>query len=553
MPQPEQWDVPTLAKILRRRVKSIALLAVVAMAAALGFSLLQTREYTATAGILFRQQNLDQALLGTTALPPSTDPTRQASTNLALASLPAIAEQAGAALAPTLSRSEVQRKVTVSAASEAEVVDVAATDREPRRAAAVANAYATKVVQFQRSTGRDAVSTARAQLQDQLASLGPAGKHSAQAKALRAREQQLALLSSLQTGNAEVVQPALAPTSPSSPSTVRNAVLGLLVGLVLGVALALIREGFDRRVKDVESLEETFGAPVLATVIDMADAEAATESFRTLRAQLRYFSVDRNIRTVLVTSAVAGEGKTTVASHLAGAAGALPGSRILLIEADLREGDLAEVLGVEQSPGLVQVLNRELDLRAAIQRPKRLGDADAEIGAAPCFDVLVAGATPPNAAEMLESQSMVALLASASADYDLIIIDTAPFLLVADAMPLLRSVSGVLAVASVGTTKRDALHFLRRQLRQVDAPVLGVVANRVLAHDLAGGYGYGYGYGNPEHRSPQSSQPAAPSARPGAPSEPQPEPAVIWANPRLTGGQGPAMSQQSSTTTDRCA
>jgi polysaccharide biosynthesis transport protein len=497
MPQSEQWDVPMLAKILRRRSKSIALLAVVAMAAAFAFSLAQTREYTATAGILFRQQNLDQALLGSTALPPSSDPTRKASTNLTLVSLPTIAEQTGTALVPKLSRTEVQRKISVSAASQSEVVNVSATDRVPGRAVDIANAYAAQVVQFQRSTDHEAISTAKAQLQAQLASLGAAAKNSAQAKMLRAREQQLAVVSSLQTGEAEVVQPATKPTSPSSPSIARNAVLGLLVGLVLGVALALVREGFDRRIKDVENLEEIFGAPVLAAVADMTDAEPATESFRTLRAQLRYFSIDKNIRTVLVTSAVAGEGKTTVASNLARAAGALPGSRILLIEADLRKGDLAGVLDLEQSPGLVQVLSGEIYLHSAIQRPKRFGEA----GDPPAFDVLVAGAAPPNAAEMLDSHSMVALLATASADYDLIIIDTAPLLLVADAMPLLRSVSGVIAVASLGSTKRDALQFLRKQLSQVDAPVLGLVANRVSAQDVAGGYGYGYGYRNSEQRS----------------------------------------------------
>jgi capsular exopolysaccharide synthesis family protein len=501
-----------LAKVLRRRFKSIALLAVVAMAAALAFSLAQTREYTATSGILFRQQDLDQALLGAAALPPSSDPTRQASTNLALVSLPTIAERTGAALTPPLSSTQVQSKISVSANSQSEVVDVSATDRLPARAANIANAYAAQVVRFQRATDQATISAARAQLQAQLSSLGAAAKNSAQAKVLRARIQQLNVVSSLQTGEAEIVQPAMKPTSPSSPKIPRNAVLGLLVGLILGIALALLREGFDRRIKDVESLEEIFGAPALAAVADTPDAESATESFRTLRAQLRYFSIDKNIRTVLVTSAVAGEGKTMVSSQLARSAGALPGARTLLIEADLRDGDLADVLGVEQSPGLVQVLSGEIGLHGAIQRAQRLGERAGEAGDTPAFDVLVAGATPPNAAEMLDSQAMVTLLATASADYDLIIIDTAPLLLVADAMPLLRSVSGVLAVASLGGTKRDALQFLRKQLSQVDAPVLGLVANRVPAHDLAGGYGYGYGYGNSKRHSPPAAAPPSTGA-----------------------------------------
>jgi tyrosine-protein kinase len=495
-----------VAKVLRRRMLSIALLALVTMTAALGFSVLQGRKYTATSAILFRQQNLDQTLLGNTALPRSTNPTFQASTNMTLVSLPGIAEHSGAALRPPLSRSQVAGKVSISAASQSDVIDVSASDRIPGRAAEIANAYATEAVQFQRDTDRQAVSTARAQVHAQLASLGSAAKRSPEANALRTREQQLALVSSLQIGNAEVVQPALAPTAPSSPTTLRNAVLGLLVGLVLGVGLTLVREGFDRRVKDLESLEQLFGAPVLASIPDMKDAASAEESFRILRAQLRYFSVDKNIRTVLVTSAVPGEGKTTVARHLARAAAALPHSRVLLIEADLRKGDLASVLGVDRAPGLVQVLSGETDLGSAIQRATGLDDLGDEAGD---LEVLVAGATPPNAAEMLESLSMTSLLAEASADYDLIIIDTAPLLLVADAIPLLRSVSGVLAVTFLGDTRRDALHFLRRQLSQVEAPVLGLVANRVLPQDVAGGYGYGYGYGY-RRSAGGSSEPRAP-------------------------------------------
>jgi capsular exopolysaccharide synthesis family protein len=284
----------------------------------------------------------------------------------------------------------------------------------------------------------------------------------------------------------------------------------LLVGLVLGIALAFIREGFDRRIKDIAGLEEVFGAPALVSIPDMSDVAATAEGFRALRAQLRYFNVDKRIRTVLVTSAVSGEGKTTVATHLASAAGALPYSRVLLIETDLRKADVAERLGIEKAPGLVQVLSGETDLRSAIRRPRALeGGADGGDDRL-SFDVLVAGATPPNAAEMLESYSMSGLLAGASEEYDLIVIDTAPLLLVADAIPLMGCVSGVLAVASMGSTTGDSLLRLRRSLDQVDAPVLGLVVNRVTARDSGGGYGYGYGY-----RDSERPVPAAPEQQPG--------------------------------------
>ena len=249
MPHSDQWDVPMLARILRRRLLSIVLLAVIAASAAIGFSSLQKPEYTATSGVLFREQSPDQALIGNSTPSGSVDPTVQASTNMALVSLPVIAEQTGQQLKPPLSRSQVAREVSTSTASQSDVVNVAVTDRSPQRAAEIANTYAAVVVQAQRNIDRDAVSAASTQVHAQLESLSAAGQAGAQGSALRARLQQLAVLGSLQTGDAEVVQAALVPTSPSSPRLVRNAGLGLLIGLVLGIALAFVREGFDRRVK----------------------------------------------------------------------------------------------------------------------------------------------------------------------------------------------------------------------------------------------------------------------------------------------------------------
>src|SRR5207244_3232777 len=146
------------------------------------------------------------------------------------------------------------------------------------------------------------------------------------------------------------------PTAASSPKPVRNTVIGLLFGIVLGVGLAVLLERIDRRLKDPKEIADSFDRPILGAVpesraIATADqnpqrlAPGEAEAFRMLRANLRYFNVDRQISSVLITSSSPGDGKSTVAMHLASAAAAA-GARVLLMEADLRHPTLARRLGL---------------------------------------------------------------------------------------------------------------------------------------------------------------------------------------------------------------
>ncbi len=143
-------------------------------------------------------------------------------------------------------------------------------------------------------------------------------------------------------------------------------------------------------------------------------------------------------------------------------------------------------------PGLAEVLTHGIGLDEVIQQVP-LGDPDNGHGAK-TLDVIVAGADPPNAAELLESDRMKELLDDLSSIYDLVVIDTPPTAVVADAIPLMACVSGVVLVSDVGRESRDAAAHLRDQLHRLGAPVLGVVANRVKSRRGEGYYGYGYGY-----------------------------------------------------------
>ncbi|MDQ3849458.1 MAG: polysaccharide biosynthesis tyrosine autokinase [Actinomycetota bacterium] len=509
-------------------VLSIAVLS----GSALALSLSQQKQYTATASLLFRDPRFDEKIFGSAVFQPSVDPEREAQTNVRLVQLDQVAERTARALGRPaaargavrrLSGSQVHRKVQVAAAGQSDVVTVKATDPSPAFAARLANAFAEQYIGFRRDADRAKVRAAQALVTTQLARLGPQQRGTPAADSLEQRAQQLGILSSLQTGNAELVQRAGVPSSPSSPHPRRNALVGGALGALLGFALSLLFDRLDRRLYDPEELEEAYALPLLSTIPDSRAYGSAfkndrplptpeAEAFRMLRARLRYFNVDRDIRSVLVTSPGAADGKTTVAWHLAMAAAGVGPSKVLLIEADLRRPSLAEQHGLEPSPGLVELLTHHLDLSSVIQRVPVPQAGDAELPSI-TLDVLVAGGIPPNPAELVESHRLASVLDSLFVRYDLVVVDTPPMLLVADAIPLLRQVAGVIVVSRLGKSTRDGAKQLREQLDTLNAPTLGVVANG--AKRSAENYYYAYGYARQEPKPAEGASSRRPAAEVG--------------------------------------
>ncbi len=500
--------------VLRRRAPWILLCFVLAAAAAYGTSKHQTKQYTATSSLVFNNNQQGQQLAGL-PVTSSNNQLAQQNTNRKLVEIGDMAEKTANRIGQGLTEEQVSRNVSVSAQAESNIVEVSVTDTSPVLAAHIANTYAKIFVAEQQSENHAYYSSALALVNRQLAALSPQQRAGTAGLALQNRAQSLGVLAELRSGSVKLARVAKIPRSPSSPKVERNTVLGGVLGLLLGLGVAFLLERFDRRIREPSDLEAVYGLPLLGVVPESSALSRSArggehewvvlppgeaETFQLLRAHLRYFNIDRELRTLMVASAAPGDGKTTIARHLAGAA-PRAGSRVLLLEADLRRPTLAQQLDIRSGPGLADVLIGAVPLSEAIQTIE-LEKASGESARARTLDVLVAGAAlPPNPGELIESRAMETLLERLKSQYDLVVIDTPPLTAVSDAFPLLSKVDGVVIVGRVGRNRRDVAERLHETLSGAGAPLLGVIANGFKARRNAPySYAYDYSYA-PKKRS----------------------------------------------------
>jgi Mrp family chromosome partitioning ATPase/capsular polysaccharide biosynthesis protein len=516
---PYNLDLRSWFRVLRRRWWIIVACGLLVGGSAAAFSLTRQKQYTATASLLFSQSQIGEELLGVPSSANTDTVTALQADDVKLVQSYEVAIRTSAALRGVLTPQQVSEKITASGIGASDFVAVAAKDLSPRFSALLANTYSRQFIKFRQETERNQVIQVRDSFVNQLDAMSPAERASSAGQSLQARIEQLNTLAAAQTGDVQLVQTATVPTSPSYPNTKLNVAVGLVLGLLLGVGLMLLLERLNRRVRTVEELSELIGYPVLAEVPETKRLRRYRElssaagyehnAFEMLRARLRYFPAER-VQSLLVTSCAAQEGKTTVAWNLAETITMSGAGRVLLIEADLRRPTLAAVHGLHGDPGLSSVLSEQCDLSSALQHvqlgpsgnplvPQAATNGDGHAGLngyepTHWFDVLVAGAPPPNPSELIESDTMKELLEGAVASYDTVLVDSGPALLVPEAIALVNDVAGVLIVSHVGGTTRDEIVQLREQLNLLGAPVVGVVANRVKE---SGRRGYYYGYSQP--------------------------------------------------------
>ncbi|KYH43064.1 polysaccharide biosynthesis tyrosine autokinase [Branchiibius sp. NY16-3462-2] len=306
------------------------------------------------------------------------------------------------------------------------------------------------------------------------------------------------LLSGAGSVTSTAVQPAEVPASPASPDLKKALELALAVGLLLGVAMALLRHFMDNRVRTVEDLETLVQRPVLSIVprvggghrvVDTSDhpSGAMVEAMRRLRTNVKFVNVTNDVPAVVVTSARPGDGKTTVAANLA-LAMARDGYRTVLVDGDLRKPGVGSAIGIDGSVGLTNVLVHEVGLKDVLVEPEP---------SLPLF-VLPAGPVPPNASELLGSSAMQGLFQELVAEFDFVVFDSPPMLPVVDALELEKLTGNLILVARGGQVSRRELQITLKALETVDANLSGTVLN--YADHFSDDYGYGskYGYGEQE-------------------------------------------------------
>lgn len=414
-------------------------------------------------------------------------------------------------------------------------ITITAQGPSAKRAQDVADAFASALGATRARRAKRRVDDAIEAVQQDLAALGNGPADAAARQELSQQLRRLRTLRSAQSQNAQVLEPAL-PGVKVAPNPTRNATVALILAFLLGVGLMLLAERADRRVRKADELERLAGVPLLGTIPRPAfpggqPNPQTAEAFQTLRDSVTYFNVDEDLKSLVVISALKGEGKTTVATHLA-VAYARAGKKVILVDADLRKPEVAERIGVDGSVGLSQVLVGA-----------KLSDALREV---PVFGerlrVLAGGPVPPNPSELMGSKRMGSLVSALSKSADIVIFDTPPLLMVSDAFPLLDKVSGVLALARIDQATRDAVRRMLEVASTAGGRVLGMVATGATGRGEYG-YGYGYGYGDGQEMAggqaarfedrlgkvPAKRKPAAapPLAAPVLPEPPVPETATV--------------------------
>lgn len=316
-----------------------------------------------------------------------------------------------------------------------------------------------------------------------------------------------------------IVRPAFEPSEPINPPDIASsAILGAMIGLVLGLVFAFIVETFDTSLGAIEDVEETIGLPVLGLIPhiepkdiqpslkdkykqDIADdtlvrearlipnfgpQSILAESFRSLRTNIQTSLLEKNIKSIVVTSASPLEGKTSVAANLA-ISMAQGGLRSLLVDADLRKPTIHTILGLDTSPGVTEYLLSNYDLSETVRTVTdvMMGEMSMDrIMLTPGIDnlhIMTCGTVPLNPAELMQSDKFKSFMEEVHNQYDVILLDTPPLISAADASILAMNADGVLLVYMAGKVARGILKRAKAQLEQVKANIIGVVLNGVKA------------------------------------------------------------------------
>jgi capsular exopolysaccharide synthesis family protein len=399
---------------------------------------------------------------------------------------------------------------SVTAAPNVNLLKFSVTNSDPDLAARLATAYARAYTAYRRGLDTAAIVSARQQLRERLSEFTESQKQTTAYTNLVEKDQDLLTLERLQGSNALLVRGA-SGAAQIQPNPVRNAILGGILGLLVGVGFAFLADALNTRVRSVTEVQEQLDLPLLGRLpepprklrskeqlIMLADPDAPrAEAFRILATNIDFVNLDRAARSIMVSSAGRAEGKSTTAGNLA-VTYARAGRRVVIVDLDLRLPALDRFFDLQDRPGLTHVMLGRVSLEEALV-PIPLLDGDAEgpsgngaIGG--LLEALPAGALPPNPAEFARSPALADILRLLEELADVVIVDAPPLLGLSDAVALTANVDALIVVTKLSTARRPVLAELHRVLEATPVVKLGVIVTGMPVEQTYG-YGYGYGYG----------------------------------------------------------
>jgi tyrosine-protein kinase len=505
--EPDTIDLRKFSGLVRRHRWLIALVALLVVVLALGFVLYAKAQYTSTARVQVRPLLATSELQGLVST--ADDMQTQAQT---ITSQP-IMERARRELQMAGVSSDprhIATAVKVSVPSNTTFLDISCTQLSPAAAQACAGSLAkayivdrTRVAEGAHRTARkpfrDQIEAERKTIEDrtaQLATATPDQKVALNQEIADARAQvatatlQLLSIPAPSSTPAILSVPADLPREPSNRNYLGVGLTATLLGLALGIGVAVLREQFDERIRGREGLEHAIGAPVLAAIPKLRrrgyargsafllQESAASEAYRTARTTLLYLAAADDLKIIEMIGPSQGEGKTTTTACLAVSL-AQGGKRVLAISCDLRLPQLHRFLELENEVGLTDLLTGKATIPQIIKKTSL-----------PNLLFVSSGSVPKDPADLLGSITMARFLEGVRSQADFVLLDTPPALLVADALALAPASDGVIVIADALSSKRGALTQVRHQLDQVGANVIGGILNNVDTMQHSGYHGY---------------------------------------------------------------
>lgn len=500
--------------VIRSRKWSVILVVALAMSAALVLSLRQTPLYRAETRLLVKPPSGDAYYVAPPDLP----------TEAQLAKSEPVALMVKEDLQSGRSTTSLLNSLNVDPVPESAVMKLTFVSPDANEAEQASNAFAADYITYRRAQTRAVLQKGEETLQKQIDRLerqlaqvardqqaataegnlelaatleAQRGGLIARLGVLQQRLQDIKPDNTVDLGGGEIIEAATVPTAPFSPNHTTNALLGAIAGLFLGLGLAFGRERLDERIRTRADAEEWLRSPVLATIPRHERANPkkdewnlvsrsspnshVTEAYRSLRTNLQFVTFAAGIKSVLLSSPSAREGKTTTTANLAVTL-AEAGKRVILLSADMRRPLIENYFQVDSDYGLSTWLASDEEEPWDIIRDPGV----------PNLRLIPTGQVPPNPAELLSSQRMGHLMRSLEKHSDIVLIDSPPVLAVADASILASFAGGSILLVQAGSTERAAAQRAKEELERAGRRLLGVVVNsvdnRVSGYYYAGDY-----------------------------------------------------------------